>query len=434
MKLTETIYSILLKEYSEGVMRRLIDKFKSEQNNLSDATIITYINDFKKISQKLENRDIMTYSWKDLENAVDSNRSTRIKAGKIDVTAEDANLLYNKDGVRIYHGKDKAACIKYSNGYSFCIGARGDNNLYSSYRYHHDDEKEKVGTPYFIFNDNLDKKDPSHILVIFEFSLNNMHSPFPQFSPSHYTVTDANNVGDKRFDDFDSIVAKYSWVAPLKDLMIANKGLTYDEREYRRLIHNQESKAYLLGRDFLNKYAPEEHSTIRTLYTNLFYYLFDTLDPWFNPKQTIREKYHALMNGMNVYKCKLDNYYLMQQYIIDGEKDPDLKNALKNVNAEFTHFYIIGDPKRFRSAATDYAKKIIMPWVQEEFKNIEGENYDKLLHYAVEVLNETKELNINLQQLKAATLGSEQVISDLEELIREYDKVDLIKKKYHHLT
>ena len=431
MKLTETIYSILLKEYSEGVMRRLIDKFKTEQNNLSDAVIISYINDFKKISQKLENRDIMTYSWKDLENAVDSNRSTRIKAGKIDVTAEDANLLYSSDGIRIYHGKDKAACIKYSNGYSFCIGARGDNNLYSSYRYYDDYEKEKVGTPYFIFNDNLDKKDPNHILVIFEFSLNNKHSPFPHFSPSHYTVTNANNSGDERFDTFNSITTKYPWVAPLKDLMIENKGLTYDEREFRRLIHNQESTAYLLGQEFLKKYSVNDIK--RDFFEKLFYFLFEPADPWHNRNQTPREKYDAMMKGMNHYRCGFDRYDMMKKYEHDGERDYNLYDFIKKVNEE-SSFYLLADPENFTPYALDYIKRFVMPWAQEGFKGIEGETYNKVVEYALYSFDKRKRVYTDLQQLSAVTLGSRQSNIDLEELIREYDKIDLIKKKYHHLA
>lgn len=428
----DTVHNILLKEYSEGVMRKLIEKFKLEQNNLSDAVIISYINDFKKISQKLENRDIMTYSWKDLENTVDSNRSTRIKAGKIDVTAEDANLLYNQDGVRIYHGKDKTACIKYSNGYSFCIGARGEGNLYSGYRHYDDDLKEKVGTPYFVFNDNMDKQDPNHILVVFEFSIKKKNDT--EFTPDHYTVTNADNNGDKRFDRFNTVVTNYPWVAPLKDLMIANKGLRYEEIEFRRLVHNQETKAYLLGKDFLNKYMVNDIK--KDFYQKLFHFLFEPLDPWFNPKQTVREKYDAMMRGMNVYKCRLDTFSMREDYIRDSGPDPDenLKEVLKKVNDDFTRFYILGDPENLTPAALDYAKKIIMPWIQEDFKGIEGRTYVKLLEYVVKSLIKTEELSIDLQQLKAVTLGSKQANIDLEELIKENDKIDLIKKKYSHLA
>jgi len=429
MKLIDTVHNILLKEYSEGVMRKLIEKFKLEQNNLSDAVIISYINDFKKISQKLQNRDIMTYSWKDLENTVDSNRSTRIKAGKIDVTAEDANLLYNQDGIRIYHGKDKTACIKYSNGYSFCIGARGDRNLYSRYRHHDDDQKEKVGTPYFVFNDNLDKKDRNHILVIFEFSIKMKDSE--EFIPDHYTVTNADNSGDKRYDDFNSIVAEYPWVALLKDLMIENKGLTHDERQFRMLVHNQESRAYLLGKDFLNKYSVNEIK--QDFYRKLFYFLFEPLDPWFNRNQTPREKYEGMMKGMNHYRCKFDRYDMMKKYEHDGERDDNLYDFIKKINEE-TPFHLLADPENFAPGALDYIKRFVMPWAQEGFDGIEGETYDKVIEYTLYSFDKNKRVHNDLQQLSSVTLGTRQAVIDLEELIKEYDKVDLIKKKYAHLA
>ena len=58
-----------------------------------------YQSEFNDISSKLDvsKRDITKYSWKELETTVDANRSTRIKAGKIDSTVEDSNLLYNNN-------------------------------------------------------------------------------------------------------------------------------------------------------------------------------------------------------------------------------------------------------------------------------------------------------------------------------------------------
>jgi hypothetical protein len=371
----------------------------------------------------------MTYSWKDLENTVDSNRSTRIKAGKIDVTAEDANLLYNQDGVRIYHGKDKTACIKYSNGYSFCIGARGDRNLYSTYRYHDNSEKEKVGTPYFVFNDNLDKKDPSHILVIFEFSIKMKDSE--EFIPDHYTVTNADNSGDKRYDDFNSIVAEYPWVTLLKDLMIENKGLTHDERQFRMLVHNQETKAYLLGRDFLKKYSVNEIK--QDFYRKLFNFLFEPVDPWHNRNQTPREKYDAMMKGMQLYRCGFDRFDMMRKYEHDGERDDKLYDFIKKVNDDKS-FYLLADPENFTPGALDYIKRFVMPWVQEGFDGIEGETYNKVIEYALYSFDKRKRVYTDLEQLSAITLGTREINIDLEEIIREYDKIDIIKKKYAHLA
>jgi hypothetical protein len=371
----------------------------------------------------------MTYSWKDLENTVDSNRSSRIKAGKIDVTAEDANLLYNSDGIRIYHGKDKTACIKYSNGYSFCIGARGDRNLYSGYRHFDDDLKERVGTPYFVFNDNMDKQDPNHILVVFEFSYKKKNDT--EFTPDHYTVTNADNNGDKKFDRFSTVVTNYPWVAPLKDLMIENKGLTHDERQFRMLVHNQETKAYLLGKDFLNKYSVNEIK--QDFYRKLFYFLFESADPWHNRNQTPREKYDAMMKGMNLYRCGFDRIDMMQRYDRDGERDDKLYDFIKKINDE-SSFYLLADPENFTPYALDYIKRFVMPWAQDGFDGIEGETYDKVIEYALYSFDKRKRVYTDLEQLSAITLGTRQAVIDLEEIIREYDKIDLIKKKYAHLA
>ena len=206
MKLIPILENIILLEYSEKLVNGLVEKFKQENPRLTDEIIRTYIQDFKNISQKLDNKDITKYNWKDLEQTVDSNRSTKIKAGKIDVTAEDANLLYNKDGLRLYIGNSKKACIKYGNGYSFCISARGEGNLYGTYRR---DDMDRIGTPYFLFNDTLPKKDKRHVLVIF-------HKYDQETKEIEYTVTNAKNDGETEFNDINDMISKFPWIGKVK--------------------------------------------------------------------------------------------------------------------------------------------------------------------------------------------------------------------------
>jgi hypothetical protein len=438
MKLTETIYSILLKEYSEGVMRKLIDKFKSEQSNLTDTIIISYINDFKKISQKLENRDIMTYSWKDLETTVDSNRSVRIKAGKIDVTAEDANLLYNRDGVRIYHGKDKTACIKYSNGYSFCIGARSKNNMYSFYRKKPGDSSwplmdkfintpDIIGTPYFVFNDNMNNEDPNHILVIFEYAYDNNK---PKFSISHYTVTNADNNGDIEFRNFNKIVTKYPWVKPLEGVMVTDKGLSADEKEYDKQKEYLESSISNLKNTFINKFRNEISSD--WLILHLFEYLEYGID-YLNDEITSREKYNAMMNGMNVYQSKLEHDVISQKYIDDGETDENLKIILENVFKNYVTPFILAKPDDFITPATDYVKRFMIPFLKQQgVKGIEGPYYDKVVEYCVYSMDRTKRLHRDLQRIKEITVNNES-ITVIEEILKLSDKIMVLNKKYQHL-
>lgn len=438
MKLTETVYSIILNEYSDTIMRRLIDKFKSENPRLTDDIIISYINDFKKISQKLENRDITTYSWKDLETTVDSNRSTRIKAGKIDVTAEDANLLYNKDGVRIYHGKDKSACIKYSNGYSFCIGARGKNNMYSIYRKKTGGSSwplmdkfinipDIIGTPYFVFNDNMNNEDPNHILVIFEYAYDN-NKPKPTIS--HYTVTNADNKGDIEFTKFNKIVAKYPWVKPLENVMVADKGLSTDEKEYNKQKEYLESTISNLKNTFLSNFRDKDSDGS---YIHLFEYLQYGID-YINDEVTPREKYNAMMNGMNLYWSKLDGEIILQKYIDDGETDGNLKIVLENVGKIWLSPFILAKPDDFITPATDYVKRYMIPFLKQQgVKGIEGPYYDKVVEYCVYSMDRFKRLHKDLQRIKDVTINNESVVV-IEEILKLSEKIMALDKKYHHLA
>jgi hypothetical protein len=439
MKLIDTLHNILLNEYSDNIMRKLIEKFKSEEPNLTDTIIISYIIEFKKISQKLENRDIMTYSWKDLETTVDSNKSVRIKAGKIDVTAEDANLLYNKDGVRIYHGKDKTACIKYSNGYSFCIGARGKNNMYSHYRKKTGsnswslldkfvDAPDIIGTPYFVFNDNMDNEDPNHILVIFEYAYDNNK---PNARISHYTVTNADNNGDIEFRNFNKIVAKYPWVKPLENVMVADKGMSADEKEYDKQKEYLESSISNLKNTFINKFRNEISSD--WLILHLFEYLEYGID-YLNDEITSRERYNAMMNGMNLYQSKIEYDVISQKYIDDGETDENLKIILENVGKSYMSCFILAKPDDFISPATDYVKRFLIPFLKQQgIKGIEGPYYDKVVEYCVYSMDRMKRLHRDLQKIKDITVNNESA-AVIEQILRLSDKIMVLNKKYAHIS
>jgi hypothetical protein len=438
MKLIDTLHNILLNEYSDNIMRKLIEKFKSEEPNLTDTIIISYIIEFKKISQKLENRDIMTYSWKDLETTVDSNKSVRIKAGKIDVTAEDANLLYNKDGVRIYHGKDKTACIKYSNGYSFCIGARGKNNMYSHYRKKTGsnswslldkfiDAPDIIGTPYFVFNDNMDNEDPNHILVIFEYAYDNNK---PNARISHYTVTNADNNGDIEFRNFNKIVAKYPWVKPLENVMVADKGMSADEKEYDKQKEYLESSISNLKNTFLNNYRD---SDLSGYYIQLFEYLQYGMD-YLNDEITSRERYNAMMNGMNLYQSKIEHDVISQKYNDDAETDENLKTILEKVGKSFMSCFILAKPDDFISPATDYVKRFLIPFLKQQgIKGIEGPYYDKVVEYCVYSMDRMKRLHRDLQKIKDITVNNESA-AVIEQILRLSDKIMVLNKKYAHIS
>jgi hypothetical protein len=234
MNLGEHIAQFLLEddflaEYSQGIINKLTSKFKQENPSLSDDEIKTYINRFDSVKGNLptDKRDITKYSWNELEQVIATNQSKRVKAGKInDGEPEDANLVYNQDDLRVYVGKTKKACIKYGNGYSFCISARGDDNLYGDYRF------EQEGTPYFIFDDSKSSErneegyfeDPNHLLVVFYHKGN-------EDKYHEYSVTDANNIETDTFYDWKKLIQYYPGQPKLKNLEDIIKPVELDPKE-----------------------------------------------------------------------------------------------------------------------------------------------------------------------------------------------------------
>lgn len=225
----------IINEYSTKLVNTLIDKFQQQNPNLDRNIIKGYIQRFKEIKNNpnIIEKDINRLTWKELETAVDANQPKRIKAGKLNdgSPSSDSNLIYNQKNLRIYAAKSQKACIKYGNGYSFCISTRGDRSLYDDYVFN------KGGSPYFIFDDSLTSEQdnngdflfPNHLLVLF------VHDDY-------YTVTDANNKGDKTFYNFDDIVQSYPKLKGLKKLFkqfppnLLEKQLSQLKNEYSKKI------------------------------------------------------------------------------------------------------------------------------------------------------------------------------------------------------
>ena len=61
-----SLYNIL-NEYGQALLNSLIEKFQKEEKGLNISTIEFYIKEFDKIKNKISNKDITTYSWKELE-------------------------------------------------------------------------------------------------------------------------------------------------------------------------------------------------------------------------------------------------------------------------------------------------------------------------------------------------------------------------------
>jgi len=205
--ITESQTQKLISElFSQKLVNNLIDKFKEQTPNLDDKTASFYIDRFQQIkdSPKIQNKDITTYSWKELQEVVDYNQPDDIKI------EGDEELIYNQNNLKIYRTNSKQACVKYGTGYNFCISSRGNNNEYYYYRYN-----QRPNTIYFVIDEGRTKKqnddktfvDPKHLIVIMvtEKYVNFKGRTLVSLS---YQVTNANNDGETKYDSIYDITEK----------------------------------------------------------------------------------------------------------------------------------------------------------------------------------------------------------------------------------
>lgn len=240
IKLTEILKKIFINEYNKSQLDYIALKLNIPRT--SDFESILGALDAKGIKYPELKDKILKGEIKTLED-LETLRGTpkRIKAGKINTGEADANLVYNQDNLRVYWGKDQKSCVKYGNGYSFCISARGDSNAYMEYRM-------DIGTPYFVFDDtktsdikngknkNEDKRfvDPTHLLVVYVTNDN----------PTSYTVTTADNNLPDEFSSFDELKNEYPRLSKLKDVL---KFVNPNPKE-QKINYALSKPAYLLNK------------------------------------------------------------------------------------------------------------------------------------------------------------------------------------------
>jgi hypothetical protein len=226
IKLTEILKKIFINEYNKSQLDYIALKLNIPRT--SDFESILGALDAKGIKYPELKDKILKGEIKTLED-LETLRGTpkRIKAGKINTGEADANLVYNQDGLRVYWAKDKNACVKYGNGYSFCISSRGHDNNYLLHR-------KESGTPYFVFDDtktsDKDKNgnfiDPTHLLVVFA-----VDEDFVDHADLSFNVAESdNNKEEDWFEDFNKMINKYPRLSNLKNILI-NKEISKKDQK-----------------------------------------------------------------------------------------------------------------------------------------------------------------------------------------------------------
>jgi hypothetical protein len=320
----------ILNEYSDKIINQLVNKFKQEQPSLEPNVIQAYINRFSQIKggPKIPEKDITKYSWKELENTVDSNQPKRIKAGKINdgEPSSDTNLVYNQNGLRIYAGKTKEACIKYGNGYSFCISSRGEANRYNRYKF------ESGGTPYFIFDDTKTSEqknekfiDPEHLLILFTYISPEEGSEYGE----GYSVTKADNSGEDEFSDFDEVERYYPRLKGLENIFQSLKADPKDKAEYD-LEKEYQNKIEELGFNYKQKLKdnPYRFHSIYKANKDIDNLLKTVTEPKF------QQYFQDIKQLVDEYRNKLSKIKLIKEIIKEViQEDESLHNWFKRSGA-----------------------------------------------------------------------------------------------------
>lgn len=216
--------------FSQSMVTKLIKKFQSENPNLEDRIIRHYIQRFEQLknSPKVREKDINKYSWKDLETLIDMNQPKTIKTN---IVIPDSDLIYNQNNLKIYQANSQEACVKYGNGYSFCVSARSEDNMYDSYRIDQEftiyfvRDEDRTTEPIPDDPDNM-FKDPIHLLVIMvrerneDVRFNIIDKDEPRI---RYQVTTANNDGETNFDYWEGVAKIQPKLTKLEKLFVTVK-------------------------------------------------------------------------------------------------------------------------------------------------------------------------------------------------------------------
>jgi hypothetical protein len=224
----ESQLGVIKEAYSVGLINIMTEKFLHSNPDVDEDKIREYIKQFDnlKSSPNVKEKDITKYTWEQLVTVIVDNSKKKIKAGKVTDDISKQDLVYQKNGLEIYKGDTSEGCIRYGNGYNFCISSRGEDNMYKVYR-----NDYNKGTPYFIFDKTLTNepvedrfdytyKDPKHLLVLIAFNGENDGIETPDgytfedgpnngANSTYYSLTSAGNKGTYYFSDYKSIVDRF---------------------------------------------------------------------------------------------------------------------------------------------------------------------------------------------------------------------------------
>lgn len=204
-----------LNEYSEGMLKRIIEKFKEEADDknieISDSLLTKYIQQFDnmKNSPSVTEKDIMKWPLQKLMRTVASS----VKDVDEDEWDPGHDVLYDEDGIIVWNGNTEDRCIRFArNEAPWCI-ARG-----SFANYHMDPDR---GYPvfYLLRNTNLDDSDSNSDSYDKSFMALQVRNPDKYSDGKNYVYTLRKNYPyESERKSWDDVISEVPWVNDIPNI------------------------------------------------------------------------------------------------------------------------------------------------------------------------------------------------------------------------
>jgi len=229
--ITHIVHNLFpLNEYSEGEIKRLMDKFTEEADDLNiDITpeqLKIYIERFDQIknSPKITEKDLRKYSLNQLIRLVSTFKGAEAPE-QADITPD---VVYNNDdnSIVIYNGSNQDNCVRYGNGEKWCI----TKTSFGTYRY---SEVRQYPTFYLAKNNNLTSSNPLSFVAIQVRDTSDLDKK--------YVFTNRNNTPHESDPmSFENLLNSVPWLKEIPNLKNILKYIPLSNKE--KLLNNFKHK------------------------------------------------------------------------------------------------------------------------------------------------------------------------------------------------
>lgn len=152
-KLVNQVYPKYIKEI-------LMDKFKKENNQITDDIleyyITAYLDNFDELYPQMPPPTQLTFA--EFEHYIDGMDKGLLNNEK--TSTEDIEIVYDQNNLMIFQPKTRDQCIRLKNGRSWCTSREGGSNLFYNYRL------DNRRTLYYVIDQDKEYSDLNFACVV----------------------------------------------------------------------------------------------------------------------------------------------------------------------------------------------------------------------------------------------------------------------------